>query len=224
MQITTLILAPTFFAAALYVLLGSLINRLGRHTSIISPKAYAIIFVTCDIISLVIQAVGGAMAARAANSIDGDTKTGTNIMVAGIVFQLFTMTVFAALVMDFLRRVYLGRGLVGKGEGSDEEQGRRKGSLDRPIKLVLVSLFVSFVMIYVRSIYRTIELAEGWTGYLMKHEGYFIGLDATLMVVAVGVFLVFDPAVLLKDEKTGSKVPGSLIVEVSDTSDGTRKL
>ncbi|KAH6603732.1 hypothetical protein Trco_008507 [Trichoderma cornu-damae] len=180
-QITTLIIAPTFFAAGLYVLLGILIKQLGNHTSTLSPSHYAIIFCTSDIISLVVQAVGGALAAKASVEINGNLATGTHIMVAGIAFQLFTMSVFALFFIDFLRRA---SHLV----------------IKRPIKLILVPLCVAFFMIYIRSIYRTIELAEGWTGFLITHEGYFIGLDAALMVVAVTVFLIFDPAVLLREE------------------------
>ncbi|KAK0635776.1 RTA1 like protein-domain-containing protein [Bombardia bombarda] len=197
MQITTLIIAPTFFAAAMYVLLGTLITLLGRDTSMMSPKLYTIIFCTCDVISLVVQAVGGALAADAADKIDGDTKQGTNIMVAGIVFQLFTMTVFAVLVMDFLRRVY-------KRERHDKRGNQGASALSRPMKLVLAALFVAFVVIYIRSVYRTIELVQGWDGYLITHEAYFVALDGSLMVVASGVFLVLDPATLLRNLKPGS--------------------
>lgn len=110
--------------------------------------------------------------------VDGNTKPGTNIMVGGIAFQLGTMSFFAILFLDFLRR-------------------SRKLHMPLNYKKVLVAMVVSFVMIYIRSVYRTIELAQGWSGFLITHEGYFIGLDAALMVVAVAVFLVFDPAVLL---------------------------
>lgn len=181
MQITTLIIAPTFFAAGLYVLLGILIKQLGPQTSILSPSHYAIIFCTCDVVSLVVQAVGGALAAKATVELNGDTTTGTHIMVAGIGFQLFTMSIFALLVFDFLRRA-------------------RRMVMMRSIKLALIALFVAFLMIYIRSIYRTVELAEGWTGFLITHEGYFIGLDAILMVIAAVVFLVLDPAVLLRNQ------------------------
>lgn len=85
MQITTLIIAPTFITAGLYVILGALINRLGRESSVLGPRMYAIVFLTCDIIALIIQAVGGAMASTESDKIDGDTKPGTNIMVSSIV-------------------------------------------------------------------------------------------------------------------------------------------
>jgi hypothetical protein len=55
MQITTLIIAPVFFTAALYVLLGVLILLMGRQSSLLSARMYTIIFLTCDVISLVVQ-------------------------------------------------------------------------------------------------------------------------------------------------------------------------
>jgi hypothetical protein len=58
MQITTLIIAPIFFTAALYVLLGVLIKLLERQSSLLSARMYAIVFVTCDVISLVVQVSG----------------------------------------------------------------------------------------------------------------------------------------------------------------------
>src|SRR5215469_1109823 len=89
MQICTLIIAPTFFTAGIYVVLGRLIQIMGRSTSPISAAAYLWIFCTCDIISLVIQAVGGGMAATAvAATPPRASKTGTNIMVGGIEFQM----------------------------------------------------------------------------------------------------------------------------------------
>jgi RTA1 like protein len=191
MQITTLIIAPTFFAAGLYVILGQLIHVLGRETSIISPRLYIMIFCTCDLVSLVLQAIGGGLASVASGEIDGNTTPGTNIMVGGIAFQLGTMTFFAFLVFDFLRRT-------------------RKLSIPLDYKKVLVASFISFTLIYIRSIYRTIELAQGWNGYLITHEGFFLGLDASVMFVAVAVFLVFDPAALLPYESStlGSPVNG----------------
>ncbi|KAI1841852.1 hypothetical protein JX265_010838 [Neoarthrinium moseri] len=174
MQITTLIIAPVFVTAALYVLLGIFINNLGRQYSLLSARMYTIVFLTCDIVSLVIQAVGGAMASSASSNKE-DPWPGTRIMIAGVVFQLISMTIFAGLTVDFTIR---------------------SSRLGRPAEYtsILVALYISFIAIYIRSIFRTVELCEGWTGYLMLREGYFIGLDGTLMVIAVSIFLVLDPA------------------------------
>jgi hypothetical protein len=99
-------------------------------------------------------------------------------MIAGVIFQLVAMTVFAVLAIDFSRRSV--RFTTPQGFGK-----------------VMAAMFISLVAIYARSIFRAIELAEGWQGYLITHEEYFIGLDGALMVLAVGIFLVMDPASIL---------------------------
>ncbi|KAJ4209688.1 hypothetical protein NW759_013335 [Fusarium solani] len=195
MQITTLIIAPTFFTAGLYVILGTLINRLGRSSSLLGPKMYAIVFLTADIVALVIQAIGGALASTEADKIDGDTETGTNIMVAGIVFQMAAMVVFTGLVLDFMRRVFIKKTYLSYGKAGLEPPN----SLPVTYAWLLVAVCVSLGMIFIRSIYRTVELAQGWEGYLITHEGYFIGLDACLMIIAVGIFNFLDPVFLLPD-------------------------
>lgn len=188
-QEVTLIIAPVFFSAALYVLLGQLIVRLGPRSSLLTARWYAIIFCTCDVASLVVQAIGGAKASEAET--DDEMLVGTHIMVGGIAFQLLTMTLFGGLVADFLWRV----GLLGKNRG-----GELRDQVTGALRRLLAALLVSFAMIYVRSVYRTIELAQGWRGYLITHEAYFIALDAAIMVVAVAVFVPVDPAVVLRGE------------------------
>jgi hypothetical protein len=184
MQICTLIIGPTFFTAGIYIILGRLITLTGGKgvTSPISARMYLIIFCACDIISLVVQAVGGASAATAVSETPPkESSTGTNIMVAGIVFQMASITVFAALFVDFLRRVRkIGNGL-----------------LTRDMKALIWATTFSVVLIYVRSIYRTVELAQGWDGYLITREGYFLGFDGALMVLAVAAFNFAHPGYLL---------------------------
>lgn len=55
MQIVTLIIAPVFFTAALYVQLGQLIHVLGKQTSRLPARLYAYVFVSCDVLSMLIQ-------------------------------------------------------------------------------------------------------------------------------------------------------------------------
>ncbi|KAJ6115533.1 hypothetical protein N7523_005950 [Penicillium sp. IBT 18751x] len=182
MQISTLIIAPTFFTAGIYVLLGQFIQLLGRESSILKPSLYLWIFVTCDIVSLVIQAIGGGLASGEATKIGGNTAPGTHIMVAGIVFQLFSVTIFVLCAADFIRRSLRHRLLQ---------------QLTGSVVPLLGAMILSVVCIYIRSIYRTIELSQGWSGYLITHESYFIALDGAMMTVAVVVFNVIHPGWLL---------------------------
>ena len=107
-------------------------------------------------------------------------------MVAGIVFQLFSITIFVACGADFMRRVLRKRLLQ---------------SITGSIVPLLAATVLSVVCIYIRSIYRTIELSQGWSGYLITHQRYFIALDGTMMVIAVGIFNVFHPGWLLPSRK-----------------------
>ena len=71
--------APCFFSAGIYYLLGQLIQRLGPQYSPISAWLYLIIFASFDLLSIIIQAVGGASASKAGSKTPpGDTSKGTN--------------------------------------------------------------------------------------------------------------------------------------------------
>lgn len=176
--------APSFFSAGIYFILGKLIRLLGPQYSALSWKMYLYIFCSCDILSLTIQAIGGGMASEANNTVGGDTAPGTHIMVAGIVFQLASMTLFVGFFIDFLRKA-------------------RAGPPEKRVMIrrTVAAMFFSVVLIYIRSIYRTIELSEGWAGYLITHESYFIGLDGSMMIAAVAVFNLVHPGWELRPKK-----------------------
>ncbi|KAJ7060977.1 RTA1 like protein-domain-containing protein [Mycena amicta] len=63
MQITTTIISPAPLIAVNFIVLGRIIRRLGPCYSRLTPRAYTRIFLTCDMISLLIQAAGGGIAA-----------------------------------------------------------------------------------------------------------------------------------------------------------------
>jgi hypothetical protein len=76
------------------------VNVLGRQYSLIQAKWYPYIFVTCDIVSLVLQGVGGGISATAKTSSKIDI--GSHIMMAGICWQVLTLTVFGVMSAQFL--------------------------------------------------------------------------------------------------------------------------
>lgn len=118
------------------------------------------------------------MASGQAGKIDGNTKPGTDIMVAGIIFQMASITVFVVCAVDFLWRT-MRLNMLHKLKGT-------------AVPLLYAMLF-SIVCIYMRSIYRTIELLQGWTGYLITTQRFFIVLDGTAMVLAVSIFNLIHP-------------------------------
>ena len=176
--------APCFFSAAIYYILGQMITQYGRRYSLISARMYLAVFVSFDIISIVIQAVGGASASKAGGEDPpGNTKPGTHIMMAGIIIQLVSMSVFGLLWLVFLWRA-------------------RAAPISRV--LVVATTFSAFCII-VRNFYRAVELSQGWNGYLITHEVYFAVLDGALMALSVGVFnMVFPTRYLTGEPKVDS--------------------
>ncbi|TGZ77640.1 hypothetical protein EX30DRAFT_343871 [Ascodesmis nigricans] len=104
-QIICLTLAPAFFAAGIYLSLSRIVIIFGPHLSRIKPKNYTRLFVACDIVSLVLQGAGGGIASVDSQAYRSPQK-GTNIMVAGLAFQVFTLALFISLCVEFGVRVY----------------------------------------------------------------------------------------------------------------------
>lgn len=101
-------MAPVFFSAFDYIMLGVAIQKLGPKYSVLRPSWYFIVFLTADVISLILQAVGGGQAASTAET-SAPTDTATDIMVAGIIFQLIAMVAFVGLGFDFIIRATMKR-------------------------------------------------------------------------------------------------------------------
>ncbi|KIX00033.1 uncharacterized protein Z518_10960 [Rhinocladiella mackenziei CBS 650.93] len=182
MQIVTLVIAPVFFAAALFVMLAQLSVQRGPQYSLIPPRLYLYIFCICDVIALLIQAAGAGIASHEFDT-QGDPEKGTHIVVAGLGFQLAAMTVFFLCFVSFIVRSF-------------------KQTWPRHEAALVGSMLLSFISLYIRCVYRTVQLAEGWLGYLSRHEPFFLVLDAALMVVCVGIFVPFNPGTLLHLERS----------------------
>ncbi|EGX45288.1 hypothetical protein AOL_s00173g389 [Orbilia oligospora ATCC 24927] len=188
-QISTLIFAPAFFTGAIYYLLKQFIDVTGRQYSLIPPKLYLWIFVSIDIISLAIQAAGGGIASSASNKPGGDPSTGSNIMVGGVIFQMASITVFCCFYGAFLWKA-------------------RNVQLEKSIMRLTYATILSVTCIYIRSIYRTIELLEGWDGYLITTERFFIALDGVMMAIAVIIYNFVHPAILLPSPGEQKRLEG----------------
>ncbi|OSD07746.1 RTA1-domain-containing protein [Trametes coccinea BRFM310] len=190
-QIVTTIIAPTPFIAANFVILGHLIKRLGPQYSRLSARWYTLIFCSCDLVALVIQAVGGAQAAAADDH--QSSATGGHIMLGGIVFQLVAICVYALLAVEFLLRFHHDRPF----RRGVHVFPRSADALDRGTKAMISALCMIWIFLFIRSIYRTIELSDGWNGRIITTERYFNVLDGAMIVLAMFTLNFFHPGLLL---------------------------
>lgn len=160
-----------------------MIPILGQHTSPLKPKLYLIIFLTVDTISLVMQGVGGALAGQAFSK-KQSTNSATNIMVAGIMFQLVSTCIFTTLY----QYVVLFRGF---------ETIRR----NKPLLQLALATYLSVTCMVLRGIYRSMELRQGWRGYLITNERFAIAMEGSPMLIAIIIFNVFHPERLLREAR-----------------------
>ncbi|KAL1410669.1 hypothetical protein Q8F55_004688 [Vanrija albida] len=176
------VLSPCAFLAADYILLGRIVNHLdaGRYL-FINPSKVSTIFIISDIVTFLIQAVGGGTSsARDQKARD----IGVRIFLAGLAAQLLSFLLFSLLWVVFLYRAR-----------KDEFLWKRSGW--KPLYFALGFTCICFL---IRSFFRTIELSEGYAGHLSIHEKYYMGLDALPLFVGIAVYVWYWPYRILTPE------------------------
>ena len=274
LQLIVLTIAPAFIMGGIYFLLGQLVIIHGRQFSVLKPLWYAYIFIACDITSLVIQAIGGGIASvRAENYENADP--GTYTMIAGIAFQVFSMSIYIIFWTIFLWKIYFPKTdkypsqLASEKSDLVDPQQVLKPSVKNFFKLLInskktaeykrnilepyynpkyadirlrkmydyfpLAVSLAIIAVFVRCIYRVVELAQGFSGYLITHEVYIMCLDALMLFIALYMFIPFHPHIVfgasniirLGDIKgnTDEKIEEEVLYPVDDgyDSNATRK-
>lgn len=187
MQICCLILGPAFNSAAIYLTLKHIALFFGPEYSIMKPRWYTYVFITGDIIALVLQAIGGGIAATAGDNLD-QAETGTNIMMAGISWQVATLLLFAATSTHYLYRRFNARR-----NGHDLSPEATAALKDLKFRLFAIAVFTAFLAIFARCVYRIVELYGGWANEVMRDEPSYIVLEGVVIAYASLVQTVFHP-------------------------------
>ncbi|EFY94485.2 RTA-like protein [Metarhizium robertsii ARSEF 23] len=183
-----LTIGPAFLSAAVYLSLSRLIVVHGAYLARFAPRTYTIIFVTCDVVSLALQATGGAFAAT-----DGDSNlkhTGVNVMIAGLSFQVASLWTFIILSGDFGWRL---RGLNGV-----QEQKASKLRMSTMVKAFPWATGIATIAIFIRCVYRLAELQEGFAGKLANDEVLFMIFEGPMITLAAIAITIFHPGFCFK--------------------------
>ena len=206
-QICCLVLAPSFLAAGIYLTLKHAAIQSGREHSKVKPEWYPWIFVGCDGLSILIQAVGGGVAAAAGSPRNRTlANTGDDLIMAGIAFQIFAMLVFGVLAFDFYRskkkaaRAYQP---VHKSQRDTSVSSTINAAESHPTHLssrrniiFYWAISCAYVVILIRCIYRIHEMAGGWGNPRMRDEPLFLILDGMMIVLASLAMTVAHPGFL----------------------------
>lgn len=104
-QICAIILAPTLVCISLYLTLQHVCQALCPALSRVRPTLYPWIFVPADITCLLVQAIGGSLAASAGYTNMALLSAGNHAIIAGIALQVVVLGFFGAVCLDYYVRV-----------------------------------------------------------------------------------------------------------------------
>lgn len=106
-----------------------------------------------------LQAVGGALSCVATT--EEQVDLGVSISLAGLIFQVVTLSIFVVLLVDYVMRC----------SGSSRVTSR--------VKIFILALMLGTVFIFIRCSYRIKELSEGYFSEFFRDETLFIALEST---------------------------------------------
>lgn len=175
LQYFFIVIAPVFISAGIYAVLSVLINRIGREYSPLGlrPKTILWVFISADVVCTILQIAGAAMIGSAESN-GGNPNIGNNILTAGLAVQVFCFAVFIVLLGVFLSR-------------------SRKVVWKRGWRGFLVTFCTAIACIYLRTVFRLVETAEGVRSGLFTSEGFFCGLEFVPVLVAVFLLGLWFP-------------------------------
>lgn len=85
--------------------LARIITIYGEEHSRFKPRTYTFTFISCDFLSLVLQAAGGGITATANDGDDSGQQAGIDVMLVGLSLQVASLAIFMFLAGDFALRV-----------------------------------------------------------------------------------------------------------------------
>ena len=119
-------------------------------------------------------------------------------MIVGIITQLVSVCVFAVFLAIVVKcGVKTIRNL-------------------RSMQLCCGATAFAVMRMIIRGVYRSIELVQGWTGYLITTERYFVALDGCTAILSLVVYKIWNPGRLFNQAKAGIDA-GAKIVDVEQS-------
>jgi hypothetical protein len=146
LQICAIVLAPTIICAGLYLIIKHVALNVDASLSRFRPRLYPIFFLPADVSCLVVQAIGGGLAA-AGDPVTGRAviDAGNRMIIAGICLQVVVLSMFGAVGAEYLLRVARKVGAGGE-VGALWFEGR--------FRIFLAAFGAAFAAVYLRCIYR----------------------------------------------------------------------
>lgn len=178
-----IVLAPVGLALADYILVGRLIRLVGREYAIVNPKFVEYGFIVSDLLSIGVQSAGAGLITSGKLE---NLTLGSNVLIGGLGINLVSFCFFAIITLHLHWAI---------AKRKPDYTGREQW-----IKM-FYALYLSMILLIIRSIYRIVEFAMGFRGYLAIHETYFYVFECLLIIFAFGLFLPLHPGIWMPEKK-----------------------
>ena len=179
LQSVFLVIPPVFFAATLYMVYSRIIRAVhGELFSLVTLRWATKLFVTGDVLCLLIQGNASGLLANPETTLTGDY-----IIIAGLILQIIIFVCFIGCCVIFNRRFR-----VHMAETGDVN--------DIPWQACLNMLYMTSTAILARNIFRVVEFSMqsvNETGYLVTTEWPLYVFDSALMLLVMIGFFVWYP-------------------------------
>ncbi|GAW11885.1 hypothetical protein ANO14919_012380 [Xylariales sp. No.14919] len=190
-----LLVAPSLFAASIYMILGRVIVSLeAEKLSPIRTSWLTKIFVGGDVLSFFVQIVGAGMLSKS-NTFD----LGKTIILVGLALQIIFFGLFVIVATIFHVR-------LNKHSSQPLSRLSDMGKRDQFLVILWVLYGVS-ALIFVRSLIRLIEYTGGGNGPLMSNEVFLYVFDSVPMWAVLALLIYYHPSNYVRG-KNGVVVPG----------------
>ncbi|KAF2689013.1 RTA1-domain-containing protein [Lentithecium fluviatile CBS 122367] len=221
-QYLALVLAPSFVAAACYVVFGRIVwwvtptERRNFRTLWCPPRYVSLFFIAFDIGSFCIQFMG---ASAAASAVTDDklseeerrekSERGRSIMRVGLVLQLLCFMLFAVIGTRF---IIISR----RWAGTPPRYGRPYVRWER----LNWAVNAAATLILIRTVYRMFEFSkvDGASNYVLANEWLFWVLEGLPMLIALILLVVFHPHFYLPEEMRSFRLDRRRLINMEKSS------
>lgn len=188
-QYFLIVVAPVFISASIYISINRLIawaTSIGFNGASdrdqgrrwwLSPKLIFWGFITADVVTTIMQIAGAALVGSSESN-QKDPHTGNNILLAGLAIQTASFTVFLLILLLF--RISLGK------NSSLRSDVRGKDPF-------VFAVGGASLLVYLRTVFRLAETAQGLFASVSTHEKFFGTLEFAPVVLAVWILAVWHP-------------------------------
>ncbi|VUC33688.1 unnamed protein product [Clonostachys rosea] len=194
LQTLAILVAPALLAASIYMVLGRLVILVRAEAYLpVRPSWLTKIFVGGDILSFIIQIAGSIM-------MSSNFSLAKAIILVGLAIQLIFFGLFVFSAALFYQRL-------------DKNPTPTAYRLDacsskRGWRGVMHVLFLTSVLIFVRSVFRFVEFTGDHDSPMMTSEAYIYICDSLLMFSVMAALLYLHPSEYIQAHKNMNSLEG----------------